>query len=80
MRTKEKPRKTLDEEEKTRRRRRNLIRVFTFTRWCFIYKHVLLGPRATAQPIKIFYNSSYILRTADDNINEEKQEKETMVA
>jgi hypothetical protein len=39
-----------------------------------------LGPRATAQPINIFYSRSSILRTADDNIKEEKQEKETMVA
>jgi hypothetical protein len=74
MRTKEKPRKTLDEEEKTRRRRKNLIRVFTFTRWCFIYKHILLGPHANGIAHQnIFTTGVQLLRTADDNINEEKK-------
>ena len=39
-----------------------------------------MGLRVTAQPVNIFYSRSSILRTADDNIKEEKQEKETMVA
>jgi hypothetical protein len=38
------------------RRRRNLIRVFTLARRCFIYKQVLPGPRAKARPVNIFYN------------------------
>jgi hypothetical protein len=38
-----------------------------------------LGSRATTQPINIFCSRSYILRTTDDNINEEKQEKEIMI-
>jgi hypothetical protein len=58
MSTREKLRKTLDGKEKVMRRRKNLIRVFTFTRWCFIYKRILLGLRATAQPINIFYSRS----------------------
>jgi hypothetical protein len=40
---------------------------------------MLLGPRATAQPINIFYSRSSILRTTNDNIKE-KLEKETLVA
>jgi hypothetical protein len=58
MSTREKPRKTLDGEEKMMRRRKDLIRVFTFNRWCFIYKRVLLGLRAIAQPINVSYNRS----------------------
>jgi hypothetical protein len=38
------------------RRRRNLIRVFTLAKRCFIYKHVLPGPCAKARPVNIFYN------------------------
>jgi hypothetical protein len=44
--------------EKMMRRRRNLIRVFTLDRGCFIYKHVLSGPRAKTRPVNIFYNRS----------------------
>jgi hypothetical protein len=47
----EKPQKTLDEEEKERQRRKNLIRVFTPTRGCFIYKHKLLGLSAKTRPV-----------------------------
>jgi hypothetical protein len=35
--------------------RRNLIRVFYPSRRCFIYKHVLPGPRAKARPVNIFF-------------------------
>jgi hypothetical protein len=51
MGAREKLRKTLDEEEKVRRRRKNLIRVFTPTRGCFIYKHIFLGLSAETRPI-----------------------------
>jgi hypothetical protein len=76
MRTREKPSENPKWREKMMQRRKNVIRVFTYTRWCFIYKHVLLGPRATAQPINIFYSRSYILHTVDDSIKEEKTRKE----
>jgi hypothetical protein len=44
--------------EKMMQRRRNLIRVFTLAKECFIYKHVLSGPHAIARPINKFYNRS----------------------
>jgi hypothetical protein len=34
--------------------RKNMIRVFTLIRRCFIYKHVLLGPCAKTRPVNIF--------------------------
>jgi hypothetical protein len=58
MSTTEKPRKNPRWRKKMMRRRTNLIRVFTFTIWCFIYKHILLGPHVTAQPINIFCSRS----------------------
>jgi hypothetical protein len=61
-------------EEKMMRRRRNWIRVFTLDRGCFIYKHVLSGPRVKTRPVNIFYNRSQILHTADDNIKEQERE------
>jgi hypothetical protein len=51
MGAREKLRQTLDEEEKERRRRMNLIRVFTPSRGCFIYKHMLLGLSAGIKPV-----------------------------
>jgi hypothetical protein len=44
--------------EKMMRRRRNVIRVFYLNQRCFIYKHVLLGPRVTAKPVNVFYSKS----------------------
>jgi hypothetical protein len=72
MSTTENPRKNPRWRKKMMRRRRSLIRVFTLISRRFIYKHVLLGVRATAKPANIIYNRSYILRTADDNIKEEE--------
>jgi hypothetical protein len=65
--------------KKMRRQKRNLIRVFTFIRWCFIstYYWALVLRHS---PSKYFTNSSYILRRVDDNIKEEKKEKETLVS
>jgi hypothetical protein len=51
MGAREKLWKTLDAEEKERRRRKNLIRVFTPIRGCFIYKHILLGFIAETRPV-----------------------------
>jgi hypothetical protein len=59
--------------------RRNLIRVFTLARRCFIYKHVLSGPRAKARPVNIFYNG--VKFCAQQIIpKEKKQEEEIVVA
>jgi hypothetical protein len=70
-----KPRQTLDEKEKTMRRRMSLFRVFTFNRWCFIYKHVLLGPRATAQPIKRIFTEGVKFCIQQTIISKKKKTK-----
>jgi hypothetical protein len=62
------------------RRRRNLIRVFTLARRCFIYKHVLSGPRAKARPVNIFYNGVKFCTQQTIISKEKKQEEETVVA
>jgi hypothetical protein len=55
-RNKKKLRKNPRWRKKMMRRRRRLIRVFTLISRCFIYKHILLGLRATAKPVNIIYN------------------------
>jgi hypothetical protein len=51
--------------KKMMQRRRNLLRVFTLTKACFIYKHILTG----LHEIKAhnIFTRSYILHRVDDN-------------
>jgi hypothetical protein len=62
------------------RRRRNLIRVFILAKRCFIYKHVLSGPRTKARPVNIFYNRVKFCTQQTIIPKEKKQEEETVVA